>query len=371
MEPFMLEVQKYLLSRSLEELSAELAINVTPHASLPMAILNYDQIGSPKTHPIVRECRALVLDTRTWAVVAKSFSRFFNWGEVETEMGDFDFSDFVVQSKEDGSLVLIYHYDGQWHVNTRGTFGGEPLRGSNGTWRDAICRAMNLTDDADFDRYFDRDCAYVGEFCSPWNKVVRRYERPAVYLLTAFRGTEELHWSELEGLAASKVMLSPERYEFHGIDQIREFLDHQAATDATFEGVVIRDRHGNRWKLKSSTYLGLHKLRGEGDCWNPKYLLPFILKGEEAELLTYFPEAKEAYFSLKADVLGRYAEVLELWNDHKDIEVQKDFAMAVKEHPFAPVLFQVRKQFGRAATGAQVRGEFKANEPLILKRLAT
>ena len=67
-------------------------------------------------HPVVRECRGLVLHAQTHDLVARSFPRFFNWGEMAEEMKGFDFSDFTVHTKEDGSLVLLYFFAGQ-HIN--------------------------------------------------------------------------------------------------------------------------------------------------------------------------------------------------------------------------------------------------------------
>jgi hypothetical protein len=32
-----------------------------------------------------------------------------------------------------------------------------------------------------------------------------------------------------------------------------------------------------------------------------------------------------------------------MYNTHKHIEIQKDFAMAVKDHDFAPMMFGMRK----------------------------
>ena len=111
----MLAVQQYLQSgKSFDDLIAELGIKVTRHDTLPLAIVNYDQIASPKTHPVVRECRGLVLNTDTLEVVARGFNRFFNWGEVADEMPLFDFSDFVVQEKVDGSFVLLFYFAGRW-----------------------------------------------------------------------------------------------------------------------------------------------------------------------------------------------------------------------------------------------------------------
>lgn len=79
----MLNVQQFLQTKSLEDLTAELGIRVTRHDQLPLIILNYDQIESPKANEIVVECRGLVLEEGTWEIVARSFRRFFNFGELE------------------------------------------------------------------------------------------------------------------------------------------------------------------------------------------------------------------------------------------------------------------------------------------------
>jgi len=79
MEKFMLCVQEFLLTKNLEDLKNELGIEY--NQSDDLVILNYSQIDSPKRHPIVMECRGLVLEIGTWRIIARSFNRFFNWSE--------------------------------------------------------------------------------------------------------------------------------------------------------------------------------------------------------------------------------------------------------------------------------------------------
>lgn len=365
----MLNVQKYLQTRSFEQLTDEYAIKVTRHDILPLAILNYNQIDSPKCDPIVCECRGLTLrsDTFELEVVARSFPRFFNWGEVQEEMPLFDFSDFVVQSKEDGSLALFYYFD-EWKVNTRGSFAQDNMQHQDFTWDEAIGRALGSWDN--LTRIGNQDWTYVCEFCSPWNKIVRRYEEPTLYLLTIIdKDTgEEQDAATCDTIANLLHMKRPTIYTFTSIEEIQKFLQEQGENDPTFEGVVIRDKHGHRWKIKSATYLGLHRLRGEDDVWNPKHLIPFILAGEEDELITYFPEVKETYFELKSKVLTAYAELLELWGDHWRIEDQKEFALTIKDSPFSSVLFSTRKIWGTKQRSAHVKEEWKKADRLILKR---
>jgi len=368
----MLAVQQYLQRHSLDELTEELDIRIAYHDSLPLAILNYNQIESPKTHPVVRECRGLVLNTQSYEVVAKGFNRFFNWGEVQDEMGQFDFSDFVVQSKEDGSLVLFYHFDGHWRVNTRGSFADHEIDCQDFTWKEAILHALDLHDLDQLDDWgWSRDCTYVCEFCSLWTKVVRRYDTACVYLLAVFdsKTGKELSLAECDPLAKG-MMLRPVVYQFKSIEEIQKFLQEQMSNDPTFEGVVMRDQYGHRWKIKSPTYLGLHKLRGEGgNLFNPKHLLPFVLAGEEDELLTYFPEASEAFYKTKSKVLEAYSRLVELWGDHRHIVDQKEFAMAVSKHPFSGMLFSIRKQHGDRQKAEHLREMWNQNEFYIVKHL--
>ena len=122
----MFKVQSYLKKHGLQKLKDEFGINHSIHPELPLVILNYDQIKSPKNLQIVRECRGLTLNLDDWSLVARSFYRFFNLGESQIEK--FDFSNFKVQSKEDGSLVVIYYFNGNWHVNTRGSFANDKMK---------------------------------------------------------------------------------------------------------------------------------------------------------------------------------------------------------------------------------------------------
>jgi tRNA splicing ligase len=371
----MLEVQKYLLSgKTLEDLNAELGINATlhPNPAVPLVILNYDQIESrQKTHPIVRECRALTLDSRSWNVVAKSFNRFFNWGEVQDEQKLFNFSNFTVQSKEDGSLCSLYNFEGNWYANTRASFGLDNVQGSPYTWRQLFCKALGVSDLNDLG--LNPSITYVAEFCSLYNKVVRKYHEPVMYLLTAFdnKTLQEFAPVAVDGLVSKDsstiYFRRPLRYEFKSIEEIQEFLKTQAKNDPTYEGVVICDNNFNRWKIKSLSYLELHLMRGEGDNrFHPKYLLPRVLDGDE-EFLTYYEETKETYMDVKCKVLEAYIKMLETWVEYKDIESQKEFAQTIiGKTPFTGILFNVRKK-GKEQKLDDLKQEWREAESMILK----
>lgn len=340
-----MNVQDYLRSNTLEKLTADLAISVTKHDSLPLVILNYDQIDSPKTNPIVRECRGLVLNSEDYSLVARAFGRFFNWGEVAEEMPMFDWTSCSADEKVDGSLVLIYNFNGQWLANTRGSFAGWPMfdeykakfygKPMSFRWADAFLEALGVNSLDELN--LDPSITYVCEFCSLWNKVVREYPIPCMYMLTRFAGEQEI------GPVAHPAFKELQRFPLQSAQDVRDFVsDHP---EVTFEGIVVKDSAFRRWKLKNPRYVSLHHMKGNGDgLYRPKNLMPYILKNEGDELLTYFPEVKDVFAEFKGKVDAAYAEIEALWLKNKDIVIQKDFALSiVGKTPFTGVLFTARK----------------------------
>ena len=364
----MLAVQEYLKTKTFDDLNKELGVEATFHDTLPLVILNYSQINSPKGHEIVRECRGLVLNKEDLSIVAKSFNRFFNMGEMAGEELSFNWSSCTTQSKEDGSLCLLYYFDGRWHANTRGSFGyGNMLNEwqakyfgmpQNFTWHNGFCKALGIGNLSKLNQLnLDKSCTYVCEFCSPWNKVVRSYTMPCMYMLTRFIGEEEI------GASINARFHWLQEYPLKSVKDIEKFLSEH--DEATFEGVVIKDDGFRRWKLKNSRYLAIHHLKGNGEnLWKPKYLLPFILSNEGSELLNYFPEAEGVYQECKDKVEAAYKEVEAVWLAHKDIENQKDFAVSIMDKtPFTGVLFNTRK------TGKSLREVWLGNTAGILNTL--
>jgi hypothetical protein len=244
------------------------------------------------------------------------------------------------------------------------------LYGTPHTWSDLVWD--RLGDPAKL----DPSLVYVCELVSPYNKIVRRYARLDMHLLTTFLNPPEQPRELPDAVAqeqAAKTGLSrPLQLSFRSLAEINEWLLKLEVEDPTFEGVVVRDRNNVRWKIKSRSYLGLHRIRGEGDnVFNPKNLLPFILSGEDAELLTYFPEVTEAYTNYKTQVDSSYAQLKEVWLRSKDIPDQKTFALSIiKETPFSSVLFNLRKQTPPSEQTEQaLRKQWRLSEMQILKWL--
>jgi RNA ligase len=382
----MLEVQKFLLDNSrqfypnvVDELCRQFDIKCTKNPrQLPLLILNYGRDTKNKLHPIVRECRGLVLDSKTYELVARSFPRFFNWGEVPSEQNRFDFNHFTVNEKIDGSLIILYNFCGQWYANTRGSFGFDRVNNTPMTWQDLVLQALGLQNLQELSQYLDPSLTYIYELVSPYNKIVREYANPELHLLTIFNQENELSYQDFIK-QVYKILTTklgswfhyPWDYRFTSIKQIIKWLEKKSKTDPTFEGVVIRDVNNLRFKIKSPTYLRLHRMRGNGDeLYSPRNLVRFILLDEVDELLCYYKEVKPFVEKYQEIINKEYQNLRSVWGSCWQCKDQKKFALTIlPKTKFSSLLFNLRKQYGSNQCEAQLKELWQQSEDLILKIL--
>ena len=116
-------VKEYIESgKSFEDLKTEYGINVNEFDNL--ICLNYNQIESPKSPNIVRQCRGIVLDKDTLEIVHYPFFRFFNLDEMPEERQKFNWNNAFGLQKIDGSLFGVFCHNGVWHITSRSQIGG-------------------------------------------------------------------------------------------------------------------------------------------------------------------------------------------------------------------------------------------------------
>src|SRR5579859_5396432 len=277
-----LHVQRALRgAETLDSLALNMAIKSARHAAYPnLVLLKYDQINSPMDHPIVQECRGLILDEADdWNVVARPYDKFFNYGEPGA--ANIDWNTAHVQEKVDGTLCVFYHYRG-WHVATtgfpdaRGRANDLPMTFHDLIWQVAHEVGLEFRSPAH---------AYLFELTGPHNRVVVTHDRNRLTLL-GIRHNRTGNWISLE---------DREQYLAGDYPIVREFplasYMEVIATFATFsplqqEGYVLVDGEGRRVKVKHPGYVAIHLLKASA---TPKRYVEVLRLGETWELLAYFP----------------------------------------------------------------------------------
>lgn len=322
-------VQKYLRSgKTLEDLEKDFGIKFSKCDSL--VVLNYDQCESPKVHPIVMECRSLILENITWDLIAMSFKRFFNYGECLDLTKDFDYSNAFALEKVDGSLITVVHYHDKWYMSTRKSIEG---KGNVGiftfTFRDLFDRTVSQYDG--FWDKLDKDNVYVFELVSPESKVVKPYMNRALYILT-IRNTKndfkELEYEKTVEIAEALGVNIPQRYSFKNIEDL---IQMSAGLEALDEGFVCVDYTGEevkRIKVKNPKYVAIAHLK-ESSSSSMRAIMQMIIAQEHEEFLSYFPEFTSIVNGINAEYLKYKNELTSLINEaisKKGLE-RKAFAM--------------------------------------------
>ena len=344
----MLHVQKYLLENGIDQLTQELGIEVKQYPEHGIMNLNYSQIDSPKTHPVVIECRGLILFLeKPYTVISRKFDRFFNHGEALDITQAFSGENAILGLKEDGSCIGVYYnpYTGTWNTSTRGSALAEGGFVAGGTFHQAVLKAFGLNDLTSF--FGHKENTYIFEFVSPENFIVTPYENPSM-VLTGIRKNlsgYEYNLSEMqeyvsEALTAGIRLELMKTYPFMDFSQTRQLANE--LTDLR-EGFVAWDMTNNlRVKVKSETYLLAHRMRGNGDAPTYKNMLELSLLGEKDEFLSYFPMFEKHILEPEQDIANFMEAVNEAWDKNLHIADQMEFALSINKLPFSSLLFAAR-----------------------------
>lgn len=332
-------VVEYLKKFGVEALREEFKVVVKEYDKL--LVLNYDQIYSPKNE-ITNECRGLILEKGTFNVVSRSFDRFFNLGENNTEINDI--SQCYVMEKVDGSLIKIYFYDGKWEISTRGTaYAESSVNGFPITFRELVLKALGFTE-GEFQMWgnnnLDEDLTFICEIVSIENRVVTRYPETKLYHLATRnnRGGEYYIGGDLHEI--NQLIEVPKHFSFNSEAAC---LNTAKSLPNLEEGYVVYDNSGNPFcKIKSPAYVAVHAIRGEG--LTPKRIAQLVLMNEQNEYLAYFPEDESYFVPFEEALWGILTEIETYWEKSVKDKDQKEFALSVKDSLYSCVLFHMKKK---------------------------
>lgn len=113
---------------TLDDLCEEFGLRCRRDKDLPVVLIKYQQLSAPFHRAVTRECRGLVLEEKTWNVLAYPYEKFFNVNEPLSLKGpQLDWSTIRCYEKLDGSLATLYHYNDRWLVASSGTPTGDGL----------------------------------------------------------------------------------------------------------------------------------------------------------------------------------------------------------------------------------------------------
>jgi hypothetical protein len=310
------------------------------HPTLPLSIYNYSRTTQydGMWDDITLNCRGLVLDNEG-NVIAKPFPKFFNYEEHKPE--DIPNENFEVYEKMDGSLGIVFHYNDEWHVATRGSFTSEQaIKG-----KELLDTQYNVSS-------LRKTRTYLFEIIYPENRIVVDYGDDEKLILLAVMDTESG-----EEIPSSALYFMVEdgwdvvtTYKTWGEDW--ETLKTEISKDN--EGYVIRFSGGMRMKIKGTEYVRLHRILtnfSNKDIWellkNGEPLEPFLERvPDEFDKWVKAVTMNLRYsFHSIDERAGKYHDGFRYgkFNDREVEPTKKEFAEYVKQFPveLAAVMFKM------------------------------
>ena len=214
------------------------------HRTLPLSIWNYspEVQYNQKWDEITLQCRGLVTDNNG-DVIAYPFKKFFNIEENRHTPTE----NFEVYEKMDGSLGILFFYEGKWVVATRGSF----------TSPQSV-KARELLDTKYNLESIPKGYTTLFEIIYPENRVVVDYgdeEKLVVLGMTNRFNGKELDYESLVNMHSESGIPVVKRY-----DGIKDYSTLKGMIESNAEGFVVKFSNGDRMKIKGEEYLRLHKI---------------------------------------------------------------------------------------------------------------
>lgn len=308
-------------------------------------LLKYDQLNSNMSNEIVQECRGIILRNinNKYEIASMRFTKFFNYGQEQAAKLEFPCE---ASQKIDGSLIGVW-YDEMtgWHVSTSGNIDAEdaPINISNiNNYRELFNIAWG---DLDLN-ILDKKNTYMFELVSPYTRIIVPYNETKLYLL-AIRNNEtlkEISRSELPIIAkqlfGDKIEV-PKSFLCNNIEEVQNAVNKLTEDNEHYEGFVLCDKYFNRVKMKSSTYMDLFFIKGEG-IFSDKKILQLILDEQDDDILGHFPEYTDDFNRIRH---GLCLFIAHLKKDLHDISKyqnldRKGYAQKVQEYKYKDILFK-------------------------------
>jgi len=316
------------------------------HPKYPeLAIFNYteaaqfDRVWNDATN----KCRGLILRLDNGVldenaeVVARPFNKFHNLNTEyapETMEANLPAEAPLVTTKLDGSMGVVYLYDGAWRVATRGSFDSDQAR-----WASAWYEQHQLVHPASW----PADVTPVCEVIYAANRIVVDYDFEGLVLLSMIDNETgaELARADVEVWANVNGLPVVPKFD-------KTLAECAAENTSNEEGYVLSYSNGVKVKVKFEEYVRLHRIL---TGLNPKTVWEMLSQGqsEAIDKLLADPKMPATFVAwlmqVSADLQLKFMEIeLEaqaVFAARPASSVRKDQALYFMQSPHKAILFQM------------------------------
>lgn len=278
--------------------------------------------------PDALECRGhmfrLDLDGNMLELASWALNKFFNLGENPMTM-DLDLSNVkFIHEKRDGSLITSYDHEGKVCVKSKTALASDQALDANRLMHENP-RLLSVTTG-----FTLSDNTVIFEYTSPVNRIVLPYQTHELKIL-AVRDNHTGEYVDYDYLYSEypELMTRDHSHEF-------DLTNFSSCIDSIYdmkgiEGFVVGLNTGQRFKIKTSEYLALH--RAKDSIQSDKRLFEVALNDATDDLRTMFHDDQytlDRIAKMEALVMPLYnhlvASTEAYYNENKNLS-QKDYAV--------------------------------------------
>lgn len=203
-----------------------------------------------KWNEITLNSRGHIFEVETNKLIALPFPKFFNLSELSPDQQKriLQRRDYKITEKIDGSLGILYFYDNEWRINTRGSFNSKQS-----------IRAKQIVENKYHFNSTNYNLTFLIEIIYPENRIVIDYgDEEKLVLLSIYDRITRKELSRKSTEKYAKLFNLPIVKEYHlNYDEMFEF---QSKDELSIEGFVVQYSDGLRIKIKSKRYLDIARI---------------------------------------------------------------------------------------------------------------
>jgi len=217
--------------------------------------LSYDQAEADPCDDIASLCRGIVIASDSQInendvicdprIVARPFKRFFNHGQNGAKITDL--SRAIIQTKYDGTMIIMYHFNDVWHIATRSVPDADVEHRDGKTYAQMFWRLWQDKDTS----ILDVTKTHVFELIGPKNRHVVNHQADELVLLGVI---DTLTGSESDPRSVAQALDVKHAYTDKTLVSLESLAESiKDADPSDCEGFVVVEINGdtfNRVKVK-------------------------------------------------------------------------------------------------------------------------
>jgi hypothetical protein len=231
-----------------------------------------------------------------------------------------------IYEKLDGSLIILFHYQGQWEVASRGSFTSDQAQ---------MARVLLANYQSEIDQ-LDQGYTYLFEIIYPSNRIVVDYGSAQRLVLLAAVQTQT--GAELDHTAVNWIDRA-ETYPATTLPEWLKSIDETAVELQNHEGFILKWPNGFRLKYKLADYVRLHRIitrvqsKDIWECLSQNQNLEQFLDSVPDEFYNWVKDTK-------LELETKYQEIeIECQQAFKDFGDRRQTAIYFQAQKYPGVLF--------------------------------